>query len=313
MGNKELIEELKKQYTLIRHGDYHIQIRAARGVHNIHLSDSGRIKFQPYGDKVTHPVSGSQLIAELATLGTPLSPHDVQPSDGPTPPRRKSRPTFAAEQALWEEGHRRIAGVDEVGVGPGAGPLIAAAVLLPISGDSTDVGAAFSALADAWSEVRDSKNISSDSTMAYLDRLIRKSAAVGIGVVEVGELETLDENATRIATERAIEALPHRPSAVLLDGGVAPPRLDLAHRNIPKQDGATTSISISAASIVANVHFNNIMRAYGEQYPVYGFAENKGYLVPRHRDALLRHGACPIHHLRNKVVRRILSQRKTTT
>ncbi|MBK8257746.1 MAG: hypothetical protein IPK82_34390 [Polyangiaceae bacterium] len=225
---------------------------------------------------------------------------------------RKPRPTFAAELELWSAGHRAIAGADEVGVGAAAGPLVAAAILLPIPDDGVDIAAAFQALADEWWEVRDSKDIA-DSKKLRLDSLIRRSVTVGIGigVVEVAERATFtDQNkATLLATERALDALPRPPDAVLLDGGVDIPRRNFLYRRIPKENDATTSLSISAASIVANMHFNQIMRTYGTEYPYYGFEQHKGYLTPQHKEALLRHGTCPIHHLNNKDVRRILAAR----
>lgn len=227
---------------------------------------------------------------------------------------RKPRPTFSVEHELWLAGHRAIAGADEVGVGAVAGPLVAAAILLTLPEDGDEVSAALGALADAWWEVRDSKDIA-DSKKLRLDRLIRESATPGIGVVDVLERATLisQDKATRLATERAIDALPRRPDAVLLDGGVEAPRRVLVHRQIPKENDATTSLSISAASIIANVYFNNIMDDYGVRYADYGFAQHKGYLTRQHKEALLRHGACPIHHLHNKHIRRILAKRGTTT
>lgn len=224
---------------------------------------------------------------------------------------RKPRPTFIVEHELWVAGHRAIAGADEVGVGTVAGPLVAAAILLPHYGENEDIGAVLRALADAWWEVRDSKDIA-DSKKLRLDKLIRQSVEIGIGVVNVDERTAfVDQDVlTRLATERAIDALPRPPSAILLDGGVDAPRHDLVYRRIGKENDATTSLSISAASIIANIHFNHIMCAYGAQYPEYGFERHKGYLTPQHRDALQRLGACPIHHLYSKDVRRILSTRE---
>lgn len=225
------------------------------------------------------------------------------------PLSRKPRPTFTVEQELWAAGHRVIAGVDEVGVGVAAGPLIAAAILVPFPEDCLDVGAALAAIADAWWEVRDSKDIS-DTKKVRLDSLIRQYATLGIGMVDVAERTTIiDQSATRLATERALDALSRPLDAVLLDGDVDLPRRDLVYRRIPKDGGATSSLSISAASIIANMHFNKIMCEYSNQYPAYGFAEHKGYLTPKHREALLHYGPCPIHHLHNKEVRRIIAKR----
>lgn len=226
---------------------------------------------------------------------------------------RKPRPTFAAELKLWTEGCRVIAGVDEVGVGVAAGPLVAAALLVPFPQDDREVGAALAGLADIWWEVRDSKDIA-DSKKTRLDSLIRQHATFAFGMVDVAERAIItDQNATCLATERALDGLSRTLDAVLVDGDIdLPKRSALCHR-ISKSEGATTSLSISAASIVANMHFNSIMCSYGKQYPAYGFAEHKGYLTPRHREALLLHGPCPIHHLNNREVRRIIARRAAMT
>lgn len=222
---------------------------------------------------------------------------------------RKPRPTFAAEFELWTAGYRVIAGVDEVGVGVAAGPLVAAALLVPFPQGDLDVSAALAALADVWWEVRDSKDIV-DAKKMRLDSLIRQHVTFAIGMVDVAERANLaDQNATCLATERALDALSQPLDAVLVDGDVDLPKRDILCRRISKAEGATTSLSISAGSIVANMYFNSIMRAYGEQYPGYGFAEHKGYLTPKHREALLLHGPCPIHHLNNREVRRIVAKR----
>lgn len=225
-------------------------------------------------------------------------------------PSTKPRPTFTVEYDLWKAGRRVIAGVDEVGVGMMAGPLVAAAILVPFSEVDGDVDAGLRELAEVWWEVRDSKDIA-DAKMVRLDQLIRQSTTVGIGIVEVAELaDFASANAAgRAATERALDALARPIDAVVLDGDIGLPERDLVYRKLPKVRGATTSLSISAASIVAGVHFNRIMVAYGEQYPVYGFAEHKGYVTQRHKDALRRHGPCPIHHLHHKTVRSILAER----
>ena len=221
---------------------------------------------------------------------------------------RKARPTFTAEYDLWKAGHRVIVGVDEGGVGAMAGPIVAAAVLLPLS--EVDVDLTLRELAELWWEVRDSRDIA-DAKKERLDTLIRQTARVEIGIVEVAELaeKGLSSAASRVATERALDALSRPLDAVLLDGDIGLPARDLVYRKIAKVRGVTTSLTISAASIVASVHFNRLMCAFGEQYPEYGFSEHKGYVTVRHKDALRRYGPCPIHHPHHKIVRSALADR----
>lgn len=158
--------------------------------------------------------------------------------------------------------------------------------------------------------MRDSRDIA-DAKKERLDELIRRTARVEVGIVEVAELAGFASNsaASRVATERALDALYRPLDAVLLDGDIGLPARDLVYRKVAKMRGATTSLSISAAPIVANVHFNRLMCAYGEQYPEYGFAEHKGFVTVRHKDALRRYGPCPIHHPHHKIVRSALAER----
>jgi ribonuclease HII len=219
---------------------------------------------------------------------------------------QKPRPTFVAEHTLWRAGHRAIVGVDEVGVGTIAGPLVAAAILLP----TFSVASELDTLAKTWWEIRDSKDIA-NLKKVRLDALVRQSVLVGIGVVEVGErIITHNSNVlTRVASERALDNLGSPIEAVLIDGDVDLPEREATYRRVAKEHGATTSLSISAASIVANVYFNSIMAAYEEVYPEYGFAQHKGYPTPGHWEALRVHGPCPIHHLTRKKLRRALVAR----
>lgn len=265
-------------------------------------ADPQRALRRPIGRPLGEEASIADQRARSAEFG-------MEGRTSPMPTSRKPRPTFTVEYELWVAGHRAIAGADEVGVGTVAGPLVAAAILLPSCGED-DISPTLQTLAETWWEVRDSKDIA-DSKKLRLEGLIRQSVEFGIGVVEADERATVvDQNkVTRLATERAIDALPRSPSAILLDGGVDVPDRDLVHRRIWKENDATTSLSISAASIIANIHFNRIMCAYEVQYPGYGFERHKGYLTPQHREALHRLGPCPIHHLYNKDVRRILANR----
>lgn len=188
-------------------------------------------------------------------------------------------PTVSAELAAWRRGFRTVAGVDEVGCGPLAGPVLAGAVIL-------DPGAPRA----WWSELRDSKMLLEPDR----DRLaaqIRDACAVGIGTVSH---EYIDEHgltaARKQAMRLAIAALPQRPDALLIDAMSLP---EYRHRSIIHGDALVASIA--AASIVAKVARDAMMAAYHPAYPAYGFDSNRGYATPDHKRALDEHGPCPIH------------------
>lgn len=171
-----------------------------------------------------------------------------------------------------------LAGVDEVGRGPLAGPVVAAAVLLPESG---------------WpAGIRDSKRLTSRARES-LAALIRNCAEVGTGIVEADEIDRLNiHHATLLAMARAVAALPTRPNHVLVDGKFLP-RLDIPATAVI--GGDARSLAIAAASIVAKELRDRIMMAAAAAYPHYDWASNKGYPAPRHLLALAEHGPCPLH------------------
>jgi ribonuclease HII len=201
-------------------------------------------------------------------------------------PRSRSRgsaappgPTLAHEQPFLADG-ARVAGLDEVGRGAWAGPLTVGAVIL----DPNDVPAG----------LRDSKRLTPDRR-TVLAGMLTERAVVGIGEVEVDELDRLGlAAALRLAARRAVDALPVRPDAVLLDGTVDL----LAGRGFVTRclvGGDDRSASIAAASIAAKVHRDGRMVAAEMPYPPYGFARHKGYPSPAHRAALDEHGPCAFH------------------
>lgn len=188
-------------------------------------------------------------------------------------------PTVSAELAAWRRGFRAVAGVDEVGCGPLAGPVVAGAVIL-------DPGAPRS----WWSDLRDSKMLLEPER----DRLagaIRAECAFGIGSVSH---EYVDEHgltaARKQAMRLAIAALPVRPDALLID---AMSLAEFRHRSIIHGDALVASIA--AASIVAKVARDATMAAYHPEFPAYGFDSNRGYATPEHKRALDEHGPCIIH------------------
>ena len=189
--------------------------------------------------------------------------------------------TDAPEQALRYHGFRSIAGVDEVGRGALFGPVVAAAVILPTS---------IAALARAG--LKDSKQMTREDR-ERLDRRIR-SRAIAISVSEVSA-ETIDRvniyQATRIAMLEAVLGLAVAPDHLIIDAMV------LDHPCPPTKlfYGDALCISIAAASVIAKVHRDAMMRELHDQYPQYGLASHKGYATPEHRRALTEHGPCPLH------------------
>src|SRR5438094_2538980 len=204
---------------------------------------------------------------------------------GATGARRAKRgrgPATAAphlETLLWRVGIRHVAGVDEVGMGPLAGPVVAAAVVFP-PGTRLD-------------GVADSKVL----TAALRERLDveirRRAVAVGLGVVEPDEIDRLNiYRAGLAACRRAVEALPVVPEFVLVDGREIP-GLPMPQSAYPKGDAFVCSIA--AASIVAKVHRDALMRDLDRLYPAYGFARHMGYSTRAHFAAIRQHGPSPVH------------------
>ena len=206
-----------------------------------------------------------------------------------TPTRAASRPHLQHEAVLWEAGLPRVAGVDEVGRGALAGPLVAAAVVLPLC-----AGAARGGLARALRDVRDSKQLTPEQRERLVGPITGRALGVAIGVVEVWEIDQIGLGpANRLAMERAVLALPAEPDALLLDACV----LDAGLPQVGLVDGDAISLSIAAASIVAKVARDRMMVALHEADPRYAFALHKGYGSPLHLQRLAAHGPCQ-HHRR---------------
>ena len=189
----------------------------------------------------------------------------------------KSLPNFHIESAVPGP----VAGVDEAGRGPLAGPVVAAAVILDT--DNIPKGLA------------DSKTLTEKRREA-LAPLIREAAKVGVGIASVDEIDALNIlQASLLAMRRAVAALPRRPAACLVDGN-QDPRLPYRTELIVKGDAK--SLSIAAASIIAKTARDRIMRDLAEIHPEYGWEANKGYGSAGHRVALERFGPTP-HHRRS--------------
>jgi ribonuclease HII len=202
-------------------------------------------------------------------------------------------PTLSAEIAAWRQGYRTVAGVDEAGRGPLAGPVVAAAVVL-------DPGAA----RDWWSDLRDSKLLA-EPERDRLSALIRADCAAGVGIASHELIDAMGlVAATKLAMRRALTALPHQPDMLLIDAEHLP---EYRHRAVVHGDALCASIA--AGSIIAKVARDAIMTGEHERFPAYGFDHNRGYSTPEHLQALDAEGPCAIHRRRFAPVRAALEGR----
>jgi ribonuclease HII len=195
------------------------------------------------------------------------------------------------EHRAAQAGRRRIAGVDEVGRGPLAGPVVAAAVILP----------------PAFHERRitDSKKLSHLQRERLYDVIYRDALSVGIGIVDAGEIDRINilQASLRAMTMAVANLLP-RPDHLLIDG-TFPIFLELPQEPIPQGDAI--SISIGAASIVAKVTRDRLMEIYHVHYPCFGFTRHKGYPTREHKAAIRTFGCSPIHRKTFRGVREHLT------
>jgi ribonuclease HII len=188
------------------------------------------------------------------------------------------------EYRLREAGFAHVAGLDEVGRGAWAGPVVAGAVILPL--DRFD-------LLSALAGVNDSKQLTAHEREALLPRILAVASATGIGHATHTEIDTLGiVPATRLAMQRALTALAVPPDALLTDM-MELPAVDLPCMSLKKGD--QRSLSIAAASIVAKVTRDQFMDELDELYPHYGFRVHKGYGTPLHQQALQNFGPCDVH------------------
>lgn len=197
-------------------------------------------------------------------------------------------PGLLREGTLVAAGYRAIAGVDEAGRGAWAGPLVAAAVVLPPVAGGEAAG-----LLGRLRGVRDSKLLTPRQRGALVGTIEAVALGIGVGRVEASEVDRLGlGEANREAWRRAVADLPHRPDFLLLDA------FRLPHEPLPQLAlvrGDRACLSIAAASIIAKVTRDRALAALDVPFPHYGFGRHKGYGTPEHRAALARHGACPEH------------------
>lgn len=194
----------------------------------------------------------------------------------------KSGPTQRREDELRAEGYQAIAGVDEAGRGPLAGPVVAAAVLLPEAPSAHLAGG-----------VRDSKQLTARARNSLYDLIVREAVAYSAASVSPAEIDEMNIlQASLEAMRRAVDGLEPTPGYVLVDGNKMPPILQDGEALVK---GDQRSLSIAAASIVAKVVRDRMMDSYHQQYPQYGLDLHKGYPTAYHKAALRVFGSCSIH------------------
>jgi ribonuclease HII len=209
-------------------------------------------------------------------------------------------PSFIEEELLAAQGYRLIAGVDEVGRGALAGPVVAAAVILPPG------------LNEPWlEEVRDSKLLSPERRELFFHHIHQVAVAIGIGAIshELVDKEGI-VTATRMAMKQAVEQLSPQPESLLIDYLLLP-EVSLHQKGIV--DGDNLCLSIACASIIAKVARDRLMVDFDRVYPGYGLVRNKGYGTEEHLVSLFRLGPCPIHRqtfspIRDILLHQLLSQ-----
>ena len=183
------------------------------------------------------------------------------------------------EKEALAKGYKSVCGVDEAGRGPLAGPVCAAAVILP-EGVIID-------------GVNDSKKLSEKKRESLFDVIREQALSYSIAYATVDEIEEINIlNATMLAMRRAIDGLDIKADYAMIDGNKIPP-IDIDAECIVKGDAK--SMSIACASILAKVSRDRLLYKYAEEYPMYGFDKHKGYGTKVHREAILKYGPCPYH------------------
>jgi len=200
------------------------------------------------------------------------------------------RDLWLFESKAIEKGFSYIAGTDEAGRGPLAGPVVSAAVLLPTSFHDPDI--------------TDSKKLSPKKRSYLYEKLYDQAISIGIGIVDNIEIERINIlNASLISMAISVKNLNPQPDYLLIDGKFRIPA-DLTQETIIRGD--TLSISIAAASIIAKVTRDRLMERYHQDYPQFGFSRHKGYPTKAHKEAIEKFGCCPIHRRTFKGVKEYL-------
>jgi len=200
--------------------------------------------------------------------------------------------TYSLERCLRQKGYQWVGGLDEVGRGPLAGPVVAACVILDENCD--------------YSGFKDSKIINGENRSRLYKELQNNGAMIGIGIVSETDIDRINIlQASLLAMKKAVLTLTQQPDFLLVDGNQSIPM------TIPQQTlikGESKSASIAAASIVAKVVRDELMDRYHLEYPQYNFKQNRGYPTREHRLAIQKHGPCAIHRRSFKCVKEFVNK-----
>lgn len=220
------------------------------------------------------------VLSEVTITVTTSLPATARAKPRPLPRRPGKRPTLAYERHWMERGHTLVAGVDEAGRGPLAGPVSVAAVILPTG--------------FKHKKLNDSKQLNHELREEIFEELMACAGLVWCHVlVEVEEIDRINIlQATHVGMRRATAGLAVQPHAVLIDGSRVP---GFPYPGQSIVEGDAISLSIAAASIIAKVSRDRFMAQAAQLYPHYGFERHKGYGTPEHLQALRQHGPCPLH------------------
>ncbi len=198
------------------------------------------------------------------------------------------------EKKAWSKGYELIGGIDEVGRGPLAGPVVAACV---VARQGVEIG-------EKLKEVKDSKKLS-EKKREELFRIIDDNFEVGVGICDKDTIDKINIlQASLLAMKKALSAHNERPDFVLVDGKMKIPNCVIPQINIIKGDSKV--FLIAAASIIAKVYRDQLMIEYDKKYPEYGFAKHKGYGTKFHMEALQKYGPCPIHRTSFAPVKKLI-------
>jgi ribonuclease HII len=207
-------------------------------------------------------------------------------------------PNLDEEDKLKSQGYELIAGIDEVGRGALAGPVVASAVILPHPANLPWLGL-----------VRDSKELTSRKRETLFDLISKEAVAVGIGIVPSQVIDAINIlKATKLAMMQAVEKLPKQPHFLIID------RVTLSQCPIPQRGitrGDKLCLSIACASIIAKVTRDRMMEEFDQIYPGYGFAQHKGYGTGEHISCLQKLGPSPIHRLYFAPVRNLIASQSS--
>ncbi|MBR5809310.1 MAG: ribonuclease HII [Clostridia bacterium] len=210
----------------------------------------------------------------------------------PEEERKRQEALWEIEKGLKEKGFKYIAGVDEAGRGPLAGPVYAAAVILPDGAELCGIN--------------DSKKLTPKKREELFEKITEIAVSYAIFSVDEKEIDEINIlNATHKAMNGAVDSLTQKPDYVIIDGNSIK-GMEIAHETVVKGDAK--SISIAAASILAKVSRDRYIDEMGKVYPEYGFENHKGYGTKAHTDAILKYGVCPIH--RRTFLKKLLGENK---